>query len=52
MKSATLIYKPVTSTVVYFHIYYQHVLQIKKETVNLLQYIVGNNANVANFVHL
>ena len=40
------------STDIYFHIYWHHILQIKKETGDLSQYKVGNNANTANFVHL
>ena len=37
---------------VLFHICLQHMLQIKKETVNILAYKVGNNAKNANFVLL
>ena len=41
-----------STTDIYFHIYWYHVLQIKKETANLSQYKVDNNVNIANFVHL
>ena len=41
-----------TATNISFHLYEQHILQIKKETTNVWEYKVGNNANIASFVLL
>ena len=52
MKSATLKCNPIISTDIFRYICYHHMLQIKTETANIWEYIVGNNAIIANFVCL
>ena len=52
MKPATLKCNPIKSIDIYFYINIHHMLQIKKETANIYQYKVGNNANIGNFMRL
>ena len=52
MKPATLKCNPIKSIDIYFYIHKHHMLQIKKETANIYQYKVGNNANIGNFMRL
>ena len=50
MKFATLQYNPLFPADISFHIYYHHMVKIKKETANIWEYNVGNKGNIANFV--
>ena len=40
------------ATDIYDHIYQHHMVHIKKETVNILEFKVGNNGNIANLLFL
>ena len=59
MKSSTWKYNLFLPTDIEFYIYYIyifyiyiHMLKIKKKSANIWEYNIGNNANIANFVHL
>ena len=39
-------------TDILIHVHLHHMIQIKKETVNIWEYKAGIDANIANFVQL
>ena len=52
MNSATLKHTAVKPPDISFYIYKYYMVQIRKETGNIWEYKVGNNAIIVNFVRL